>query len=261
MADEVYFFSESYTYKSAAVATSSGGSDVSGREPEYAIDYDMDTQWENDAALPVLKIDLGAAYAIDSLWFKHGNIDTFTLYYSTDDISYFAVSGGTAGSGGVAEWLFAFTEQTARYWRLNVTAKIGGGNASVYDVLLMKQRLAITSIDNLPADIIITPIDRAGGGYEMANGTMATYSGSRDYADIDMVFAYTPVANRDNLYGLYSVDAGGFRNIREPLVIFPESDYPEKIYRVLWGDINFPLKRQISYKDAGYGGTLQFQEY
>ncbi len=260
-ADELYFFSESYTHKPDAVATSSGGSDVTGHPPSHAIDYDMNTYWENDAALPVLKIDLGAAYTIDSVWLKHDNISTYTLYYSTDDTSYYAVSGGTAGSGGAARWLFAFTQQTARYWRLNVTAKVGGGNAKVYDVLLMERRLAVTDMQNMPADIRVVPNDRAGGGYQMADGSFTTYSGERAYVDMEIEYQYTPKSNRDSLYALFSTCANGNYDIRSPLVIFPDQEYPEEIYRVLWGDARFPLTYQIGYKGSGFGGVLKFQEY
>ena len=262
MADEVYLFSESYTYKPDAVATSSGGNDIAGHLPADSIDYDMNSYWENDAALPVLKIDLGAAtYAIDSLWFKHSNIDTYTLEHSPDDIVYTAVADGDAGSGGSSQWLTEFTEQTKRYWKLSVTAKVGGGNTYIYDIMLMKMRLAITDPDNMPAMITVVPGDRSGGSYELANGALTSYSGEKTHVGIDLSFTYTPKANRDNLLALYNTDADGNANLRSSLVIFPDSEYPDDIYRVLWSDTNFPLTYQIGYKLSGWKGTLKFQEY
>lgn len=261
MANEIYFFTESYTYKVSAVATSSGGNDIAGHLPNDGIDYDVDSYWENDAALPILKIDLGAAYTVDSLWFKHANIDTYTLYYSTDDIVYNAIADGTTGSGESAKWLFTFTAQTAQYWRFNVTAKVGGGNTKVYEILLMEQRLAIDDELNVPAMVNIIPEDKAGGGYQMADGSYSTYAGERSFVGISMKFQYTPKANRDNLHNLFSYDAAGNPVLRSLLVIFPDDEYPEKIYRVLWKSTKFPLVYQIGYKGSGFGGTLDFQEY
>ena len=257
MADEVYIFTRPYNYDSGVVATAVGGTTDPDHPESHAIDHNDSTYWENDAALPVLKIDLTEAQTIDSLWFNHDNIDTYTLYWSTDDITYNAIADGDADSGGTSQWLLEFTSQTARYWRLNVTAKVGGGDTKVYEIILMEHRLSLDDDDSFPAMVDVQDSDRSGGSYELANGAYTTYSGEEIFADIEIAFDKITQATRDSLYSLFTTP-----DFRPPLTIFPLSaEYPDGMYRVLWEDTTFPLTYDRALKTVGFSGIFRFREY
>ena len=247
----LYFFTESYPYKSGVILTSLSGTDVT--PISRAADYDKANYWETDAATPELKIDLGTPQAIDSLWIKSGNVTTFELYHSSDGSSWTLVSGSPVDKSNGIFWFFNFTEQTKRYWKIKVTAKTG--NAKIYEFMLMQLRLELDG-DNAPANASPIFQDTDGGGYQMADGSYTTFSGENDFAKIDMPFEYTPKANRDNLYLLYSTPTK-----RPPLVILPDEESPESIFKMLWLSTEFPLIHGSSYKGAGFSGTLSFQEY
>lgn len=256
-ADDVVFFSESYSYKPDAVASTAGTS-VGANTPDKAVDYDKATFWETTDAAPSIKIDLGAAYEIDSLWFKSDNVSKYRLYYSADDIAYFAAFAEQDGNANGINSVFSFTAQTKRYWRLDITQEtVVGTNTLIYDIMLMEHRLTLQNSDqSLPAKIDIRPNDRIGGSYQLADGAAASFSGQTIFADITMDFEYTPKANRDNLYNLFSSPA-----IRPLLTIYPDDEYPEGIYRVIWKSTLFDFVYSISYKGSGFSGQIAFLEY
>ena len=263
MADQIRFFTESYTYKPDATADNNGvGNDTVGHPPEDALDYDKVSYWENDAAAPQFDIDLGAAYTIDSFFIWHFNIDLYTLYYSTDDITYNGVADGTDEDYPGLKYKMQFTPREARYWRIIVTAKAGAGDIKFYEVMLAHHLLVLGAGGadvELPAMMDVILDDKAGGGYDLANGAFTTYSGERVFVNIDIHFTYLPKTQRDDLLVLYrDADAG----YRAPMLIYPdETEYPDDVYRVLWADTKFPMKYQTSYKLSGWKGTLSFQEY
>ena len=230
---------------------------VGSHTPDYAIDNDQMTYWETTDASPQLKVDLGVAQAVDSIWFKSANVAKYRLYYSTDDILYTAAHAEQDGNANGYNFDFEFTPQTARYWRLDITQElVGGNNTLIYEVLLMEHRLTLDDDDSWPSRVEVIPTDRIGGSYVLADGSITSFAGDRARVDIEMFFEYTPFANRNNLYDLYSTPT-----LRPTLTIFPDDNYPQGIYQVIWQNIDFPLVYQISYKGAGFGGSLKFQEW
>lgn len=258
--DDVVFLSESYTYKPDAEASTDGTS-VDDNTPDLATDYDKDTTfWETTDVAPSIKIDLGAAYEIDSLWFKSENVSKYQLYYSEDDISYFAAFDEQDGNADGVDFLFSFTAQTEQYWRLDITEEIVvGTNTLIYEIMLMEHRLTLNHIDeSLPSMVSVHPTDdRIGGGYILADGSATTYSATKEYVDIKLDFEYTPKANRDAIYELFSLPT-----LRPPLTIYPIPDeYPEWIYRVVWGNTKFPFSHTIPYRGSGWSGQVEFKSY
>ena len=257
MADEVFIFTRPYTYDSGVVATAVGGTTDPDHPESHAIDHNDNTYWENDAVAPQFDIDLGAAHTIDSFYIRHFNIDLYTLYWSTDDITYTSVSFGTAGSGGTSKWLLEFITKTARYWRIIVTAKVGGGDTKFFEVMLMEHRLSLDDDDSYPAMVDVQDSDRSGGSYELANGAYTTYAGEELFADIEIAFDKITQATRDSLYSLFTTP-----DFRPPLIIFPaHAEYPDEIFRVLWEDVTFPLTYDKSLKLTGFSGVFRFKEY
>ena len=263
MADQIRFFSECYTYKPGVTADNNGvGNDTVGHPPKDAFDYDRESYWENDAPAPQFDIDLGAAYSIDSFFIWHFNIDLYTLYYSFNGIAYFGVADGTDEDYPGMKYKMQFTPQEARYWRVIVTAKAGAGDIKFYELMLMHHERVLGAggaTSELPAMMDVIHSDKAGGSYEMADGSLSSYSGERVFVNIDIRFAYLPKTQRTSLHSLFLGAEGTFR---PPLVIYPdETEFPDDLYRVLWVDKNFPLKYQVGYKLSGWKGTLRFQEY
>ena len=256
-ADDVVFLSESYSYKPDAVASTAGTS-VGANTPDLAIDYDKATYWETTDAAPSIKIDLGAAYEMDSLWFKSSNVAKYRLFYSADDIAYFAAFAEQDGNASGYNYQFSFSAQTKRYWRLDITQEVVvGTNTLIHEVMLMEHRLTLQNSDqSLPAKIDVRPNDRIGGNYQLADGAATSFSGQTIFADITMDFEYTPKANHDNLYALFSSPA-----IRPPLTIYPDDEYPEGIYRVIWKSTLFDFVYSIAYKRSGFSGAITFLEY
>lgn len=258
MADEIYFFTHNYAYDADAVA-STPGSSVGGHTPDQAIDNHQATYWETIDAAPQLKIDMGAAQTIDSLWFKSANVAKYRLYYSTDGITYTAAHAEQDGNANGYNWHFSFTPggTLARYWRLDITQElVGGNNTLIYEILLMQHRLTLDDDDSWPSRVEVIPTDRAGGSYALADGSVTSFVGDRARVDIEMTFEYTPLAERDNLYTLYSTPT-----LRPTLTIFPDDNYQQGIYQVIWQSIDFPLVYQMGYKGSGFGGMLKFQEW
>jgi hypothetical protein len=251
-----YFFTRSYTYESGVIATSLVGATPAAHPASHALDYNKDSYWENDHASAELKIDLGVARTIDSLWMKHYNIDLFSLYHSPDGTNWTQVNDGTAGELTGYDWLFSFTAQTKRYWKIIITQRLIAANIRIYEVMLMQLRLNMTAEANLPSDVTVTPIDRKGGSYGMASGSAASFGGQFIKADIELVWDSTPSANYENLYLLYSTPV-----IRPNMTLIPTEARMYQIYRVLWKDKDFPFKQPIPYTDSGYSGTLRFMEY
>lgn len=253
----MYLFTESYTYKSGVTVSSAGGSDIADHPPEKAIDYNKASYWENDGATPDLIIDLGAIRTIDSLWLKHSNISTFDLYYSDNgsDWTKESETNRIAKSSSVF-WQFDFTTRAKRYWKISITAKIGGGNILIYEVMLMLARALWTDTEDLPADVVIIHSDRIGGSYEMADGSAVSFAGQTLYADIDLIFEYLPKTKRDELFTVFSEPV-----IRSPIVILPDDNYVDGIYRANWSDNSFNFRYTIGYKGSGFSGTIQLQEY
>lgn len=252
----IYFFTSPYNYESNVTMSSAGGTDDIAHPPEKAIDSDKLTYWENDGANPDLIINLGSSRDIDSLWFKHYNIDTFNLYYSDDGAIWdLQATTNRVAKGTDIFWQFDFTLRTKQYWKISVTAKLGGGNVKIYELMLMKQRLTLGD-DEAPAMVTMAPQDMIGGSYEMADGSTKSYSGNFVHTNIKMEFKYAIDAVRDNLCNLYSTPL-----VRPPITILPDDDYAENIYRCIWKSTDFPFRYTIPYKGSGWTGNLEWQEY
>lgn len=250
----VYYFSESYTYKSGVSASSSGGADV--HSPSEAIDYDWSSYFENDGATPSLIIDLGTARLIDSLFLKEANITTFKLYHSSNGSSWTEVTDGTKTEKEVGIWWWlSFSEISRRYWKIEVTAK-DGGNVKIYEVMLMELRLTLSDDVDLPSMVVITPKDTIGGSYTLVDGSVTSYAGSRSYNEISIEFTYLPSDTYDSLYELFTTPY-----LRYPLVVIPDDDKPSYIYRCIWADDAFNFKYSQSMKLSGFDGSIKLMEY
>ena len=252
----VYFFSKSWNYERAVSASSSGGTDVYA--PAKAFDYNRQTYWENDGALPSLIIDLGTARTIDSLFMHEAMITTFKLYHSSNGADWTEVTTGTKTEkeAGVWWWL-SFTEVSKRYWKIEVTAK-GAGNVKIYELMFMELKLTLGASDELelPEMVISTPKDTIGGSYPLVDGSTTSYAGSKDYAEITINFKNISTTVRDNLYSLYTTPT-----LRYPLVIIPDDDSPSYIYRCIWLTTEFPFQYSQPLKLSGIDGALRFMEY
>lgn len=257
MADEVYLFTENYAYDASAAASTSGTS-VGTNTPDKAIDALHNTYWETtDPVVADLKIDLGTARTIDSLWFKHStNILTYRLYHSPDDIVYTPVDvAQNADVDGYTLYL-SFTPAARRYWRLDIVTK-NAGNILIYEVLLMAHQLTLDDVNTLPSDMKHNIIDRGGVIYQLVDGTSVTMIGETEKgkAEVSLIFDHTPLANRDDLYDLF---VGPPR--RPNMTLYPDRDNRKQdIYQVVWPR-EFPLTYTLPYKGSGFSGTLTFTE-
>ena len=259
MSDELYFFSESYTYKpDTTVATTNAG----GGEANLQ-DYDMATYWTgNDPVGGPCEIvwTFSNTQTIDAIWFKGYNIGTYKVY------AWIAAAWHLVDTVVVTDPLtsynlhiFDHTHQSSS-WKLAVTLTASPGVPLVYECMLMKYHVTLSDIDySLPSRCTITPTDRIGGTYGLADGSFTSFRGIKIYHDITYEFEFTPKANRDNLYDIYYSIIYG---IRPNIVIYPDpEEYPEGIYRVVFESIDFPFSYQIPYKGSGFGGSLKFKEY
>jgi len=254
----IYFFTQSYTYKFDAVASVLVGTPQSGHPAADAVDYDKSTYCEIAHANPEMKFDLGAAYEIDSIWFKSDNIATYTVYHSDNGTSWTQADDTTTGNADGINYSFAFTAATKRYWRILVNSKTAGGsNVKFYEVMLMKQRLVLNTLPAMPARVEMPSHDRIGGAYQLGDGQMTSFAGDRIFDDIEMTFDRLDITARGNLYTLFSTPV-----IRPLLTIWADwENYPEKMLRVIWGDKSFPLVYQDGWRGAGFAGRLLFEEY
>jgi len=256
MADETYIFLDAYSYLSDAAASTPGTS-VSTNTPDKANDYLWNTYWETSDGAPQLKIDLVAAYEVDSLWFQHStNVNEYRLYHSDDDAVYTAVD--VAQVADVAGYTYYdFTGATHRYWRLDITNK-DAGNVTITECMLMLHQLTLSATDDSqPSRIDMNVEDRGGASYFLADGTAISYTGSteRGKATLTLSFVQTPEANRNSLKDSYEGPP-----IRLPLVIYPDTEFPSEIFRVIWQTPMFPLRYTQSFKGAGFSGELKFSE-
>ncbi|MHC4395659.1 MAG: discoidin domain-containing protein [Planctomycetota bacterium] len=257
MADEVYFFSESYTYKPDVVLSTTSIT-VGSNVKENTIDYDKESYWETTDPFLYLEIDLGAVFTIDSLWFKSYNVAEYRLYYSDDGIVYTPAFSALSGNANGINLFVSFAARTKRYWRFNVTQETTPAeNTLIYEIMLLEHRLTLqTSDQSLPAKINVRPNDRRGGSYQLTDGAATSFAGQTIFVDIALDFEYTPKANRDNLYNLFSNPY-----IRPPLTIYPDDEYPEGIYRVIWKSTLFDFIYSSSYKGSGFSGQIAVEEY
>lgn len=257
--DELYFFSESYTYKpDTTVATTN----VGGNE-DNLFDYDMETYWtgNNPAGGPCeIVFTFYDTQTIDAIWFKGYNIGTYEVY------AWIAMAWHLVDTVVITDPLtsynlhiFDHTHQSSS-WKLAITLTASPGVPWIYEVMLMKHLLTLSDVDNrLPSNVIVTPMDSIGGAYLMADGSYTSYRGIKIYHNITYECEFTPQVNRDALYDIfYSSDYG----IRPNIVVYPDSDeYPEGIYRVVFESIDFPFSYTIPFKGSGWSGVLNFKEY
>ena len=258
MADSLYFFSESYTYRpDTTVATTNAG----GGEANLQ-DYNMATYWTgNDPSGGPCEIvwTFTDTQTIDAIWFKGYNIGTYKVY------AWIAAAWHLVDTVIVTDPLISYnlhifdhTHQSSS-WKLAITLTASPGVPLVYESMLMKYHITLSDIDySLPSGCTITPTDRIGGTYGLADGSFTSFRGIKIYHDITYEFEFTPKANRDNLYDIYYSPTYG---IRPPLVIIPDDNYPEGIYRVVFESIDFPFSYTIPYKGSGFSGQLKFKEY
>jgi hypothetical protein len=247
MAGERYLFTRNYVQDDGVVA-STPGSSVGTNTPDLAIDYDRSTGWETVDALPQLKIDLGAAYLIDSVWFRGANVANWRLYYSTDDISYSAAHANQTGNSDGYNRDVGFTAQSARYWRLDVTTEVSAGvNSIIYEIMLME--LEITYLDG-QAIGNFTPSfnDRGGGTYDLANGGMKTFSGMtgiKQAYNVELTFVPQSVADdhRD------LIDNSG--NARPIVSAMLEPDNFNRTFEMIFEPIAFEYPFETQYEGAG----------
>jgi len=259
MADELYFFSESYTYRPDTTVATTNPPGVK----ENLLDYDMTTYWTgNDPGGGPCEIvfTFFNTQIIDAIWFKGYNIGTYEVY-AWIAAAWHLVDTIVVNETGISYNLHIFdhTHQSSS-WKLAITLTASPGVPLVYEVMLMKHFVTLSDIDDsLPSNVTVTPIDRIGGSYQMADGAQTSYRGIKIYHDITYEYEFTPKANRDALYDVYySITYG----IRPNIIIYPDPDeYPEGIYRVVFESIDFPFRYQIPYKGSGFGGRLNFKEY
>ena len=197
---------------------------------------------------------------IDAIWFKGYNISTYQVYawiaaawHLVDTVVV------TAPLTSYNLHIFDHTHQSSS-WKLAITLTASPGVPLVYEGMLMKYHLTLSDTDDsLPSGVEIMPVDRAGGSYQLADGSQTSFRGVRIYHDITYEFEFTPKANRDNLYNIYySITYG----IRPNIVIYPDPDeYPEGIYRVVWKSTIFDFAYTINYKGSGFSGKIELVEY
>jgi len=254
-----HFFNRNFVLDDGVVA-STDGSSVGTNLPALAIDNDKITAWEVTSPVTPngLKIDLGTAQAIDSVWFYGENVATYRLYYSTDDITYNAAFAAETDEGNSGFNLKAgFTEQTVRYWRLDATETTGGNNTKIFEIALMNLQItydegeAISSVNQL-----IT--DRGGGSYTLANGEGASYSGMNNDAKerLEMVFSFLTDAERSALFAWWDNATG---DARPEVFINPIGD-SARAYSAMFENENFEFDYEVDFTGAGWSGSLVFQQ-
>lgn len=255
MADENYFLSENYVYKPGITVTSSYAF-----LEDYIYDYDLTTAWQsaNPPNSPCyIEVTLDSAYDIDAFWIKGSNIDEVGISRWTGAWTPVASLNPDANNIIFHVHAISYTEDQ---WQFVFTPDNPANIVYCYELMIMKHlKTQKVSDDSWSSNIIITPVDRIGGSYPLADGSESSYRGIKIYHDITFEYEFTPQANRDDLYDLYySTDYG----IRPNIVIYPLPDeYPEGIYRVMWESIDFPFNYTIPYRGSGFSGTLNFKEY
>lgn len=98
-------------------ATATASSTQGGFVPANAIDGNSITRWRSNVRNGSwLKINFGAATAFDKVVIDGSRIDSYTIEYSTDDITYLPVTGLVESP----PWTFTFNLVSAQYLRLSV---------------------------------------------------------------------------------------------------------------------------------------------
>jgi len=250
------YFTDNYAHGDDVEVTSSGGDTITGHSEMDARDGNKATYWESDGATPSLIIDLGQAQVIDSLWLKQEHITAFSLYCSSDGSTWgSAITGTPVDKGNGIFWFFGFASNNKRYWKIVVTTK-GDGNVKIYEVFLMTLRLSQLTDELMPSMVSCIPDDTMGGSYKMGDGSTTSYSGEKPFVAVEIAYQNTTLANRDNLYLLYSTPT-----LRPPLCVLPDLLYPENIFRVVWADTKFPFDYSNAYQGSGWNGKMSFMEW
>ena len=259
-ADDLYIFSENYLYRSGTTAT--GSNPASDEEDSF--DYDLATYWEsiNPAPAPpgcYINYQFTTNFDIDYVWVKSSNLGSYTVWEWTGAAWQQIGGARTPDANGISLESITPALGNPDRLRLEFTADVSG-IIYIYEVFFFKLLHTFqTSDHSLPSNVIVTPIDRIGGSFQLTDGSYTSYRGIRVYHDITCEFEFTPKANRDSLYDLFYSTTYG---IRPNLVVYPDpEEYPEGIYRVIFDDINFPFSYQIEYKGSGFGGNLTFKEH
>jgi len=263
MAEEIYFLTRNYAYD-PDVAISTPGTSEGTNLPPLAIDRQKASYWETADSVPAqLAIDLLSAQNITGLWFKHNNVSKYELYRSSDGVAYTQVgTEQTAQSTTVGYWILV-PSTTYRYYRLDITEKVGGGNILIHELMLMKHLYTLdhNNPERYPARINRRKVDRIGGTYKMFDGKQGSYSGDRLFEEITFAYQYAPVEVRNQWYALYYEENSGKATIRQAITIFPEPDqFPEEILQGIWKSPVFPFTATTSYRSSGYSGTIEFGE-
>lgn len=247
--DKVYFFHRPFNYDDGVLITSPDDTIEGLLANTY--DYDQNTFWKTDAATPSIVIDLTEATLIDSFWMKAENVKTYAIYHSANGVDWTAVVDAVQEyDGDKFYWMLGFTEQNKRYWKISISEKYASSDyVKVYEFMLLYKAIEIT---DYPEIIKINPSDRIGGSYKLSEGSMATYSGQKVYAEITIILQYLQQATRDAFYTLFSE--------HNKLAVFPDVMYGNQIYRVVW-DTKFSVSEQTLYRGHGYGGNVRLVEY
>jgi len=261
MANEIYFLTRSYSYDDDVVASTPGTSEGTNL-PANAVDEKEASYWETADSVPArLAIDLGAAREITGLWFKHSNVSKYELYRSSNGVDYTQVGAEQdAQSSAVGYWILV-PSTTYRYYRLDITEKVGVGNILIYELMLMNSLLTLDNDDLYPSQMVRRKVDRMGGTYELADGSITSYSGERHYEEVDLIYRNSPKSTRDALYSVFYEESNGSAIIRPKITLFLEADaFPGEIFQGVWENIDFPMTYTGSIIQAGFSGTFKFAE-
>lgn len=220
---------------------------------QNAIDGDKRTYYEC-ASDATISIDLKQNQYIDSCHIRADNVDAISLYYSDNGSNYTLLSSDFIDKGEGVYWLFGAIEQNKRYWRIVIEK--GAGNIRIYEIFLMKMRLNQSLEQYRPSSVKVTFVDTKGGKYLMADGSMLSYSGIREYAKIELSYTFTPMVNYNSIKDLYTIPS-----LRSPLCILPDENYPNGIYRVVWSIDELDFEYSSSYTGSGFSGKLVFEEW
>ena len=244
----MYFFTNNYLYEYGVMI--SGENSIVGFPERNINDGDKNTYWSSSASSPAITINMSENRNVDFIWLKASNITSFTVYYYTT--SWTQLNGAVQNKGNNIYWFRANNAVSAKDWKIVFTTT---DYIKLYEMFIMQLRLEQTQEIFLPSKVDVTYEDTIGVEHTLSNGQTVVYSGRRPYANISIEYQYTPKENRDSLYNIYSLPY-----LRSQFCIIPDEDYPENIYRCVWIDKTFPLIYSISYKGAGFSGTIRLKE-